>query len=272
MSSQLPSFSTDPSPSTLPADIPGGVTAAWTAPAYTLSAPTYLHHLARRVRDLGGLFAPRVSIPPLQETGSLAMTLSQVFAIASETRTDGERGCAVFVNATGLGARDLVGDRHIYPARGQVHLVRGVAKQATAWHMDADGKGERSLRYVIPRVSEGTTIVGGCKEVGNWSPDIDQGLKKEILEGCKLLAPELCTGSDGGFEVLGDQVGLRPAREGGARVERELVEGFGAQRWIVHAYGNAGAGYQNSIGVAGDVRGLVDECCKELRKGTKSKL
>ena len=59
-----------------------------------------------------------------------------------------------------------------------------------------------------------------------------------ILEGCKSLAPELLA-EDGLFEVLSVQCGLRPAREGGPRVEVEIVDGTYR---IVHSYGHAGAG------------------------------
>lgn len=61
---------------------------------------------------------------------------------------------------------------------------------------------------------------------------------REISEGCKVLAPELLN-EKGGFEVLSVQCGLRPAREGGPRVEGEVVDG----KWkVVHSYGHAGAG------------------------------
>ena len=58
------------------------------------------------------------------------------------------------------------------------------------------------------------------------------------MEGCKELAPELL-GGDGEFEVLSVQCGLRPAREGGPRIEKEVSEG-GVK--VVHSYGHAGAG------------------------------
>ena len=58
------------------------------------------------------------------------------------------------------------------------------------------------------------------------------------MESCKELAPELL-GGDGEFEVLSVQCGLRPAREGGTRVEKEVFEG-GVK--VVHSYGHAGAG------------------------------
>ena len=53
-----------------------------------------------------------------------------------------------------------------------------------------------------------------------------------------MLAPELL-GEKGEFEVLSAQCGLRPGREGGARVAKETVE----RRFnVVHSYGHAGAG------------------------------
>ena len=66
--------------------------------------------------------------------------------------------------------------------------------------------------------------------------------------------PELLN-QNGEFEVSGVQVGLRPGREGGARVEKEVRGGI----CVVHAYGHGGAGYQNSIGIAEDVVALIHE-------------
>jgi len=58
----------------------------------------------------------------------------------------------------------------------------------------------------------------------------------------------------GEFEVLSEQVGLRPARGGGVRVEMENIDGF----VVCHAYGHAGAGYQNSVGSANKVVKLLE--------------
>lgn len=60
----------------------------------------------------------------------------------------------------------------------------------------------------------------------------------EILQGCIELAPELL-GANGNFEVLGIQVGLRPSREGGPRLETEIV---GDKYIVIHSYGHSGAG------------------------------
>ena len=67
---------------------------------------------------------------------------------------------------------------------------------------------------------------------------MDEAVTEAILKGCRALAPELL-GENGEFEVLSVQCGLRPGREGGARVAKETVE----RRFkVVHSYGHAGAG------------------------------
>ena len=71
----------------------------------------------------------------------------------------------------------------------------------------------------------------------NTSPQ--EPTTRDILEGCKSLAPELLN-AHGEFDILAVQVGLRPSRNGGPRVEVEIVEG-GYK--VVHSYGHGGAGY-----------------------------
>jgi len=59
-----------------------------------------------------------------------------------------------------------------------------------------------------------------------------------ILRQCKVIAPELLD-SNGEFEVLQLNVGRRPSREGGVRIEvEELKEGVK----VVHCYGHGEGG------------------------------
>ncbi|KAL8792731.1 MAG: hypothetical protein Q9195_004706 [Heterodermia aff. obscurata] len=204
----------------------------------TVDVPTHLSALLSRFRSAGGKLI-RATLPTKD---SFLAALN----FASELVHD---DIYAFVNATGLGARALVPDAKIYPTRGQTVLVRGEADKVSTF------EGIGLIRYVIPRKGSGTSVLGGTKQAGNWDTKPNDQTTREILEGCKVLAPELL-GEDGEFEVLKVQVGLRPSREGGARVEREMVRG----RWrVVHAYGHSGAGYQNSVGVARKVLGLVGE-------------
>lgn len=65
----------------------------------------------------------------------------------------------LFVNASGLGAKELVPDDAMFPVRGQTVLVKGEANYAKTMNEN---------KYVIPRPGSGTTILGGTREVGNW--------------------------------------------------------------------------------------------------------
>lgn len=75
---------------------------------------------------------------------------------------------------------------------------------------------------------------------GNRSDNVDLDLTEMILERCKLLAPELLV--DGKFDVIQSQIGRRPARKGGIRIEIEPVNVGGRERIICHHYGHGGTG------------------------------
>ena len=73
---------------------------------------------------------------------------------------------------------------------------------------------------------------------------MDLGLAEDIKRRCCELCPELGRVED--LKVIRHGLGLRPSRKGGARVERQLMDG----RTVVHNYGSGGAGYQSSWGMA----------------------
>ena len=72
-------------------------------------------------------------------------------------------------------------------------------------------------------------------------------------------APELLEGTGRkditGLDVIRHAVGLRPYREGGVRIEKEMI----GSTWVVHNYGHGGWGYQASYGCSEGVVELVDE-------------
>ncbi|CAK4032415.1 D-amino-acid oxidase [Lecanosticta acicola] len=219
-----------------------------TSRACSVNVPRYLVYLQERARASGAiLFQSR-----LPTDGGLEKALTTAEGIS---KILGRGGVDVFVNATGLGARAICGDEGMVPIRGQTVLVKGEAS-ATRTRYHGGGEISRGMSsYVIPRPGSGTTILGGTKERGEWSGETDAEVIGSILERCSWMAPELLTGEDGGFEVVSAQAGLRPGREGGPRVEREVVGDWK----VVHSYGNAGGGYQNSVGVARKVLRLVEE-------------
>jgi hypothetical protein len=216
--------------------------------AMSINVPQYLAYLRDRALHSGAILFQS----SLLTDGGLSKALATADAIS---RAIGRGKVDCYVNATGLGARGLCGDTAVHPIRGQTVLVRGEAEaiRTRSGAVSAkDGK-EAYTSYCIPRPGSGTTILGGTRDVDQWNTTPDEATTRTILERAGHLVPELMTGEDGGFEIVSVQCGLRPARKGGPRTEREVLpatkEG-GAASKVVHAYGFAGAGYQNSIGVA----------------------
>lgn len=68
-----------------------------------------------------------------------------------------------------------------------------------------------------------------------------------------------------GLDIIRHGVGLRPLREGGPRVEKEVVDDVK----VVHNYGHGGFGYQASFGCAEAAITLVKEV---LQKKPRAKL
>jgi D-amino-acid oxidase len=160
---------------------------------------------------------------------------AQVKVEPRAVRSLAEAGAPVVVNATGLAARELAPDEAVYPARGQIVLVRnpGLTESVRSGGF-----------YVHPRSRD--VVLGGTFDEDEWDRTPDPAVRARILAGTAAIVPELR-----GAEVLGDRVGLRPCRRGGPRVERE-----GA---VVHAYGHGGAGMTLSWGCAAEVVRLVGE-------------
>lgn len=70
---------------------------------------------------------------------------------------------------------------------------------------------------------------------------------ESILERTKGLSEDLSAEEP---EILATVAGMRPSREGGARVEREQRSVNGQQRALVHNYGAGGTGFQAGYGMA----------------------
>ena len=104
---------------------------------------------------------------------------------------------------------------------------------------------------MIPRPGpEGTVLLGGTVQAYNWDTSYDETTARDIFARCAALEPRLLDKEK--VRVLSHNVGLRPAREGGPRVEVEWMklplEGALVPRpdsvileerkvMVVHAYG-----------------------------------
>ncbi|KAK6338065.1 hypothetical protein TWF696_001536 [Orbilia brochopaga] len=172
---------------------------------------------------------------------------------ASEEKAD------LVVNCSGLMACKLGGveDKKVVPARGQVVVVRNEAPGM--FTTSAVPEGDDEMMYIMMRAAGGGTILGGCYQKGNWSPEIDHNLANRIMKRCVEICPELAGGKGvEGLDIIRHGVGLRPWREGGARIESEIINGLR----VVHNYGAAGWGYQASYGMSQDTVGLVENALK----------
>jgi hypothetical protein len=232
--------------------------------SYILHAPNYILHLSNLLRKQGVPFI-RARLSSLDE----AYDLPEIGLVD------------IVVNATGLGSGSLIGveDKAVHPARGQTVLVRakGIDRciMQTEGFMGADDGANPRLEtvavlplmpevkpaYIIPRPGPSNQIILGGTYIPNshsCQPDLREA--ERIMKACFELEPRLAPegGSWRDIEVISHNVGLRPAREGGARVELERrrlgdsARGIeparnskSAGKWevaVVHAYGFGSAG------------------------------
>lgn len=151
-------------------------------------------------------------------------------------------GHNIVFNCTGLGARHLGGveDHRVYPARGQVVVIRNphVNENCLRW-------GHGCATYIIPRPGPLKELVlGGFLQVDNWdAQDTSLEESQDILSRTTNLLPKL--GNENDLQILRVAAGLRPARYGGPRVEKEIQDGV----LVVHNYGASGYGYQGGLGL-----------------------
>lgn len=204
-----------------------------------MNTAIYLPYLVGQCRKLG-VVLKRASLTHI----------SQAASIHHAGRAD------IIVNATGLMACKLGGvmDAKVMPARGQIVVVRNVSPAMFCVSSSDDGPEE--LIYTMTRAAGGGTILGGTYAKGNWDANPDPNIANRIMERVVQVFPEISGGKGvAGLDVIRHGVGLRPYREGGVRLEKEMIDGT----WVVHNYGHAGWGYQGSYGTAERVVELVDE-------------
>ncbi|KAF2755331.1 D-amino-acid oxidase [Pseudovirgaria hyperparasitica] len=229
-------------------ELPADVDSASTFRTVCINTAVYLPWLLGQCLAHGAVVR-RGTVAHVAEAGALHH---------SGNRTD------IIVNCVGLGARALGGvkDGLVYPARGQTVLVRQEPMQMTTVSGTDDGPEE--VVYTMTRAGGGGTILGGCLQANNWNAQVDLNLANRIMKRCVALVPKLTDGK--GYEALDvvkHNVGMRPLREGGPRVDVDTVNGFR----VVHQYGHGGGGYQMSWGSAKEAVRLVNQL-----RGERSRL
>ncbi|MFT3770931.1 MAG: FAD-dependent oxidoreductase [Minicystis sp.] len=205
------------------ADVPAPYAGEWRFTVPTVEMGPYLDWLVQRVTSGGGVLLRR-RVDWLADVAGLA---------------------PLVVNATGLGARSLAEDPGVHPARGHIVIVSNPGI-ATSVRDEDDPAGPT---YVHPRSRD--IVLGGTFEPGASDLTPIAATGQAILARCTALVPELASA-----RVLGERVGLRPAREGGARVAVDPAGLPGGVR-LVHAYGHGGAGVTLGWGCADEVVDLA---------------
>ncbi|MET9512854.1 FAD-dependent oxidoreductase [Streptomyces flavidovirens] len=187
-----------------------------------IDMPTHLRYLRRRLEAAGG-----------------AVELRGVTRLAEAAPSPGH----TVVNCTGMGARELVPDGGVRPVRGQLVVVENPGVEE--WFVGATG-GTDSV-YLFPQPYG--LVLGGTAQEDQWGQEPDPAVARAIVERCARVRPEVA-----GAKVLEHRVGLRPARDGGVRLEAERLPSGGL---CVHNYGHGGAGVTVAWGCAREAARLV---------------
>ncbi|MFG1950844.1 FAD-dependent oxidoreductase [Micromonospora sp. NPDC048830] len=205
-----------------PAPPPYTTVLRFTAP--TVEMTPYLAWLRQRLEDGGG----------------------RVLRRRVERLADALDTAPTVVNATGLAAGRLAADPAVHPVRG--HLVLVANPGLTTSVRDEDDPA--GITYVHPRRHD--VVLGGTFQPGVAHTGPDPATAAAIRRRCVALVPELADAP-----VLGERIGLRPARHGGPRVEVDPDPAGPPGSRLVHAYGHGGAGVTLSWGCAAEVADLA---------------
>ncbi|WP_432986643.1 FAD-dependent oxidoreductase [Dactylosporangium sp. CA-233914] len=217
----VPDFTVVPGATAEPGATAGPGEWRFTVPSAEMEV--YLRWLVERVADSGGTLV-RGRVERIADLGGQAGTV---------------------VNATGLAARVLAGDDAVFPARGQ---IVGVANPGLVTSL-RDEEHPGGMTYIHPRSRD--VVLGGTFEAGDWNETPDPAITEAILHRCAELEPALA-----GVRPLWEAAGLRPARQGGPRLELDPAPLPGGTR-VVHCYGHGGAGVTLSWGCADEVARLA---------------
>lgn len=155
-------------------------------------------------------------------------------------------------------------DTSVFPIRGQIVVVQNEAEPM--YNISGTDDGDEEVSYLMTRAAGGGTILGGTYEKGKLEPEPDPHVAERIISRCLAISPELNNGiGRKGVKVIRHAVGLRPARESGARVEADSIT-FADGTLLIHNYGHGGWGYQGSYGCAEHVVELVNGFLGPSRK------
>ena len=212
---------------------------------YTVNVHTYCQYLLREFLDHGGKTIK-------QRLNSFADMLACLPSQQAEEA--GQCAKAIIVNCSGLGLPSQH-DPATKIIRGQTVLVRQQFNK-TLTRQCSNG----TWSFLIPRPLGGGTIVGGTKQIGDEESNARPEERRQLLANAAKYFPEFVKDAKD-FEVVQDNVGRRPWRKGGIRIEiDENALGDSSKGVVVHGYGAGGRGYELSWGTAEQICVLVEKC------------
>lgn len=147
------------------------------------------------------------------------------------------------INCSGIGARQLVRDKHIFPIKGQVIRLskpKGLDYGIVEY--------EDEMTYIYPRHND--CIVGSTAEENQWELSYDKSAADDLLKRAIKLCPAIKSA-----DILEHKVGLRPAR----KEIRLDAEPLSMQTTVIHNYGHGGRGFTLSWGCAKEIVNLLNE-------------
>lgn len=203
--------------------LPSRLQTVWKFNCFCIDPPKYLQFLTSRFKENGGLM------------------IKKKIHNLNELSTDYD----IIVNCTGLGSRELVGDRSVYPVSGQIVEVQGSKVPGLIYNIEP---GNSHIAYIIPHKDR--IVLGATAIKHSWSTEVDPVQADSIYRKCSELYPPLKES-----KVVGGWSALRPARD---TVRLEVDKGFRAAL-LIHNYGHGGQGYIFSWGCATQVKNIVDQ-------------
>ncbi|OQE34701.1 hypothetical protein PENCOP_c016G06089 [Penicillium coprophilum] len=218
-----------------PGEYPPDFHCAWTYETLVTDPTRHMPYLKKQVESLGGHFI-RQRVESLQE----------LYEMFPESQ--------VFINASGWGSKTLtdVQDNKCFPERGQ-NVFLATDQCNTLYFRNG-----KEYTYVIPRpLSEGV-VLGGVKQQGNLSPEVDMDIARDEITRAHRLAPEIVPEHPAADKVS-YIIGIRSSRKGGFRLDSERKD----RRVVLSAYGFGGGGYAFSYGIADALVKMVETAERE---------
>ena len=212
-------------------DLPKGVAWGCEYTTYCVNVQIYCSWLMQRFQQRGGKVLKRV------------LTCAEDAFDVWEQEELGQVKTLINCSGNNFGL-----DPDMKVIRGQTVLVKNEYYKTMTRQM-ADG----AWAFLIPRPRGGGTIVGGTKEESDMEEKARPETTEKLLRNSIRYFPDFVSCMDD-FLILKENVGRRPWREGGMRIEAEDL--LGGKR-VIHGYGAGGGGYQLSWGVAEQLVKLV---------------